>query len=211
MHQNISTEYENQNNIDDSNLSNIIQEAQNYDGLQTSVHSDNKSESDTASELTPPKNKKRNRNVFDDIWNHFSNMQPKEKTISKEKLKFSTAHCTNSVKVHPCEFEIIKPPPKVNDARYQYLIECLFTVANLFNTRDVIALESIIDDICTENCLFKSYALTKPVTGRHHIMEMFKSVFRTSHDMNLQIYSIDEKEVDGSLIMSSNYIITGKF
>ena len=145
--------------------------------------------------------------MFDNILNKFSNAQPKEGSAAREKSKTAIIQCVNSVKIHPCNSEI--KLPKANDLRYQYLIQCLYTVADLFNTRDIVTLESVIGDICTENCLFKSYALKKPVTGRHHIMEMFKSVFRSSLDINLKIYGIEEKEVDGSLIMASNYIITG--
>ena len=70
-------------------------------------------------------------------------------------------------------------------------------------------LESIMQDICMKDVMFKSPALKKAIVGRKNIIEMYKSVFRTSLDICVEISSTEEKELNGLVIISSNYVIRG--
>ena len=82
-------------------------------------------------------------------------------------------------------------------------------VTELLNSKNSESLDTVLNDICLEDCVFKSPALKVPVVGRHHIQEFFRSIMRSSDSIHIEIYKCEEKEIGGAMVVSSFYIITG--
>ena len=156
-----------------------------------------------------------------------NNVKIKEKT---------TQHIYNAstLKVHPCHspnvhsFEPnisikLDPDQQVNvfstdipsnvilidHARYQYFLGFLDLIAESINKKDLVGFETLIEDAFVEDCKFKNPALKNPVIGRHYILELLRSFFRVSNNLNISVCNVDEAELDGSYVLTSSYNASG--
>ena len=118
-------------------------------------------------------------------------------------VKFVTESPTLKVNYYSTEPKISK------DARYGDLVKSMYSLGDLLNRKDLSGIDLIIKDVVIENCKFQTPALKEPLTGRHHILEMYKSIFRVWGDFNVKFINHEEEEIGGLITLTSNYIITG--
>jgi hypothetical protein len=128
-------------------------------------------------------------------------------TNSKEKPK-QLNYNGSTVKVHPCE--PIEKLSEINEPQHLYLLNCINMLKESVNKRDTARLESIVNEVCLENCTFKSNALTEPVVGRKYIVEAFQSLMRCSADVRIDIENLVESEINGSKVITMNHCVRGK-
>ena len=186
-------------------------------GLTSACHDgDVDSETDNISEVTPPKASKYElltpllKMLFHG-QRSVPNLNIEENEII-EKPQISNYNAL-TLKIHPTK---PMPTPVENivpfdQARYLYLLQNLYTVADLVNKRDLKGIESIVQDICLESCTFKTPALKEPVIGRDHILEFFRSVMRVGDDLHGEVFKCSEEPLNGCMVISSHYKITGVF
>ena len=125
--------------------------------------------------------------------------QPKYSTS----VKFVTESPTLKVNYYSTEPKISK------DARYGDLVKSMYSLGDLLNRKDLSGIDLIIKDVVIENCKFQTPALKEPLTGRHHILEMYKSIFRVWGNFNLKVIGHEEEEIGGLVKLTSYNIITG--
>ena len=124
----------------------------------------------------------------------------------------SSSYNASTLKIHPLDdntvnnagFDVL-----YDEARYRYLLSCLNSLAIIMNTRDLKRLETLVHDICLENCSFKGPALKVPVVGRENVIEFYRSIMRASEDIKTHIHTYSEEKVGNSVVLSSHYISTG--
>ena len=201
------------------------------DGITAYLYHKHNSDSDDISDITPveqdvaqlvPGPKK--NSAFDTLFKVLftkntsnSSLLQQEKGIKlREKPKDTTYNSNNnSSKVHPYYENDVNEPLSSNvhngDARFRYLVNCMYLISEATNQRDLSRFEFIIQDILIEDCLYQNAALKQPVVGRHHIVEAHKSIMRVSDDLHSELEKYSEEEVNGSMILSMDYIMTGTF
>ena len=175
---------------------------------------DDESETDNISEITPPKRSKFDLLVplFKRLFHQHRSVEnvvesEESQTVIKEKTQILKYNASTS-KIHPSGFKNVKNV-HYDETRYHYLTQCLYSVAELMNTRDKKGLEAVIQDIFLEDCIFKSPALKQHVIGREHVQEYFRSIMRVSDNIHSKIRKCEEEEIGDSIVISSHYTITG--
>ena len=170
---------------------------------------DDDSETDNISEITPPKPSKYDL-LAPLLKRLFHGQRPgtiAEQNEIREKSQISNYHAS-TLKIHPVEPKIMKKN-YFDEPKYRYLNQCLYMIVELLNKRDLKGIESIIQDICLENCTLKTPALKEPVIGRDHIIELFRSFMRVCDDINDKILECTEDMLDDSVVITSHYILNG--
>ena len=114
-------------------------------------------------------------------------------TLSSSKLSFSDSK------------EVV-PNIQIDYSHYRNFVG---VVAELINKSDMTSLETLVQDSFVEDCILKNPALKEPVTGRHNIIEFFRSFTRVTSDLDITVCQRDEVELNGSIILTSNYNAIG--
>ena len=70
-------------------------------------------------------------------------------------------------------------------------------------------LELLINEVYSDNCVFKTMALKEPLVGRHYITEMLKSMMRRSHDLHFNIDGHAQGTCNGSRMITFNHYTRG--
>ena len=113
-------------------------------------------------------------------------------------------HNVSSLKVHPylpreINYSTSAIQPNNNT---EYIINSMYSIADFLNTRNVLGFESALKDICLNDCVLVTPALSKPIMGSQYVVEAFKSLLRCSTKFNFLLHSHEIKNVNGYTVIT---------
>lgn len=92
--------------------------------------------------------------------------------------------------------------------RFDFLKNCPYLFSEYRNSRNMEALSSLIRDACSENCVLKTPSFSSPLEGRHFIVELMESLFRSVPDNKMEIQSV--RISNDKKLITTVYIGTGR-
>ena len=104
--------------------------------------------------------------------------------------------------------------PKLNDSkqtdsRCDYIVDQLYLLIEAASNKDINSMDFILKDIFLQDCTFKTPALKEPLIGRHHIIQMFRSIYRVCEDFKMEVKSHDKTNVNGTTVITLQHVIIG--
>ena len=127
-----------------------------------------------------------NNNVLGAILNTlFPIKKCKKSNVRKISSKNIDCNAT-SLKIHPY---LPTVEPKISSMDHaKYIIDRMYSFAYFVSTSNAEKMESTIEDIFLEDCTLKTPALSKPKIGRHYLVELFKSLIRSSMTFTFNLH-----------------------
>ena len=96
----------------------------------------------------------------------------------------------------------------VNAERFEFLKNVPYLYSEYRNSRNKEALSSLIRDACSENCILKTPSFSSPLEGRHFVVELMDSMFKSVPDNKIEIQSVkisnDKKRITTAYIGTGN-------
>ena len=119
-------------------------------------------------------------------------------------------HNSFSSKVYPSipYSQTILPSDEIKIA---YIIKTLYELKDFINNRDLKGAENVINELCLDNCLLKTPALSTPRMGRSYITELILSIIRSTVNFSTDISSHERTFVNGSTVLIINFVGESKY
>ena len=134
-----------------------------------------------------------------------SSRKSPDKFEIKAKSRLKTVivnYSTSSSKIHPYLPLESKSADVDDEMRYFNIVNKIYTFQDFINKRNIEGATSIINEICLEDCLLKTPALSTPKVGRDYIIELFHSIFSNSIIKNtINIYRHEKVQINGCCVL----------
>ena len=149
----------------------------------------------------------RDNNVLGTLLNTLFPVKKAKKSIVRiKKLSHVSDYNATSLKIHPCLTPEQKPSGP-QDVSYRHIVDTFHYVASFLSHQDVLGAEAALNEIFIENCLMKTAALSRPTIGRHRLIELFRSVVRSSKSLKMVLTNvIDNTEILGTPAITIQHV-----
>ena len=197
------------NNIkhEDAIASKNLYNEQEDDGDNVSVITDISEPKESVKEKTTGI---RENNVLGTLLN---TLFPIKKTVkSNVRIKKSpnvSDYNATSVKIHP-SLQVEPTLVGNDDVRFRHIVKTFHAVTSYLRHQDVLSAELALNEIVIENCFLKTAALSKPTYGRHRLIELLRSLIRSSKSLNIVFTKvIDNTQKVGTPAITLQHVSEG--
>jgi hypothetical protein len=133
----------------------------------------------------------------------------KQLKFRDQSKRFSYNNPSLRIKSNPNSDNILRSS-ECDEANYHYIVDRVHSSVAYINSLDLKSCESIINDIFMHDCSMKTVALPVPRVGRHHILEMWRSLLRCCNYLNIFITHHDRCTLNGSTVLIFHHLSEGE-
>ena len=132
----------------------------------------------------------RENNVLVALLNTLFPVKKERNSQLRKKASNVSDYNATSVKIHPCLSLLEQQSTGNEDVRFCHIVDTVNSVASFLSHQDVLSAEAALNEIVIENCFLKTAALSKPTYGRHRLVELLRSLARSSRILNIVLKKV---------------------